>query len=94
MTLRSTRGTAQARSGQALPKPAGGSLPAALTHFDSLPDAANVRQPIVQALFGISAPTVWRWVKEGRLPQPRKHSARVTTWNVGELRRFLAAAAA
>lgn len=66
-----------------------GATPGALTNFPSLPDEAHVRQPVVEALFACSAATVWRWVKSGRLPQPRKLSARVTAWNVGELRAAL-----
>lgn len=61
-------------------------IPDALRNFDSLPDSAEVRQPIVEALFGISAATVWRWSKCGRLPAPRKRGPRVTTWSVGALR--------
>lgn len=61
-------------------------LSAALINFDLLPDSANVRQPVVQALFACSAPTVWRWVKSGLIPPPLKLSARVTAWNVGALR--------
>lgn len=60
-----------------------------LKNFDSLPDAAHVRQPVVQALFGCSAATVWRMVKRGTLPAPRKLSARVSAWNVGALRKAL-----
>ena len=67
------------------------SLPSSLQNFDSLPDSANVRQPVVQALFGCSPATVWRMVKRGTLPAPRKLSERVTAWNVGELRKKLAA---
>lgn len=66
-------------------------IPNALKNFDSLPDSANVRQPVVEALYGCSAATVWRGVKSGRIPKPRKLSERVTTWNVGELRKALAA---
>lgn len=62
-------------------------IPAALKQFDSLPDSANVRLPIVAALNGISAPTVWRWVKAGRIPNPKKLGPNTTAWNVGELRR-------
>jgi len=60
-------------------------LPDALRNFDSLPDSANVRQPVVEALFGCSSTTVWRMAKRGVL-KPRKLSQRVTTFNVGELR--------
>lgn len=62
----------------------------ALANFDSLPDSANVRQPVVQGLYGCSAATVWRLVKKGVIPAPKKLSERVTAWNVGELREALA----
>lgn len=65
-------------------------IPDALKNFDSFPDSANVRQPVVQGLLGVSAATVWRMVKRGTLPAPRKISERVTAWNVGELREALA----
>ena len=65
-------------------------IPDALKNFDSLPDSANVRQPIVEVLFGCSSATVWRMVKRGTLPAPRKLSERVTAWNVGALRKTLA----
>ncbi len=33
------------------------------------------------ALFlGVSIPTVWRWVAEGRLPRPIKLTARCSVW--------------
>lgn len=60
-----------------------------LRNFDALPDTANVRQPVVEALFACSSATVWRWVKSGIIPAPRKLSARVTAWNVGQLRAAL-----
>ena len=64
----------------------------ALEGFDKLPDAADVRLPVVAALNGISTVTVWRWSKDGRLPEPRRRGG-ITAWNVGELRRFKAQAA-
>lgn len=65
------------------------SIPDALRHFDALPDAANVRLPVVAALFACSPVTVWRRVKKGTLPAGRKLSENVTAWNVGELRKAL-----
>lgn len=65
-------------------------IPDALKAFDSLPDSANVRLPVVQYLHACSSATVWRRVKRGTLPAPRKLSERVTAWNVGELRQSLA----
>jgi len=64
-------------------------LDAALRNFDQLPDSAQVRQPVVEALFGISHASVWRRVGNGTLPKPRKFGPRTTTWNVGELRAVL-----
>ena len=66
-------------------------VPEALKNFDFLPDSANVRLPVVAALYGCSPVTIWRRVKSGHIPAPRKTSERVTAWNVGALRRALAA---
>ncbi len=60
-----------------------------LKNFDSLPDSANVRLPVVQALYACSAATVWRNIGK-TIPCPRKLSLRTTCWNVGELRQALA----
>lgn len=66
------------------------SISKALSGFDSLPDTANVRQPVVEALYGCSSATVWRWVKKGIIPAPKKFGGqRITVWNVGELRTSL-----
>jgi predicted DNA-binding transcriptional regulator AlpA len=62
-------------------------IPAALAHFDDLPNSAHVRLPVVAALNGVSEPTVWRWVKAGRLPAPLKLGPNTTVWRVGDLRR-------
>ena len=67
-------------------------IPEALRNFDFLPDSASVRQPVVQALFAYSSASIWRGVKAGRIPKPRKLSPRTPCWNVGELRQALAAA--
>lgn len=66
-------------------------IPDALKNFDLLPDSAFVRQPTVQALYACSAATVWRSVHAGRIPSPQKLSPRTTCWNVGLLRKALAA---
>ena len=58
---------------------------AALRGFDELPDSAGVRLPVVQALFGVSAPTVWRWSRKAVIPAPTKRGG-VALWNVGALR--------
>lgn len=70
-------------------KQSSGALPETFTLFDALPDAANVRLPTVELLAGCSRATVWRMIKDGRLPQPHRRG-RITAWNVGELRQALA----
>ena len=64
-------------------------IPDALKNFDSLPDSANVRVPVVKGLYGCSSATVWRRVKDGLIPPPRKLGPKHTAWNVGDLRRAL-----
>lgn len=67
-------------------------IPEALAQFDNLPDSAYIRLPVLKRLYGVSSATIWRGVKAGRIPKPRKLSPRTTCWNVGELRQALAAA--
>lgn len=62
-------------------------IPTALAQFDDLPDSAHVRLPVVAALYGVSAPTIWRWSKAGRIPASKKIGPNVAAWSVGELRR-------
>lgn len=62
-----------------------------LPQFDELPNSAHVTLEVVARLFGISTPTVWRWVKSGHLPAPVKLGPNVTRWNVGALRALLKA---
>jgi predicted DNA-binding transcriptional regulator AlpA len=72
-----------------VPQQSAAPIPDALRNFDSLPEAANVRLPVVAALFACSSATVWRRVKSGTLPAPRKLSEGVTAWRVAELRKAL-----
>lgn len=86
---RSPRAAQSAPPDSHLPDAAAASIPAALRNFDTLPDSANVRVPVVAVLFACSVPTVWRRAKNGTLPPARKLSEGVTAWNVGELRKVL-----
>lgn len=65
-----------------------------LRNFDSLPDCAHVRLPVVCALFGVAPATVWRRVKSGQIPAPTKNGPRVSAFQVGKLRAALASATA
>lgn len=64
----------------------GVALPSA--DFDELSDYAYVRLPTVMRLFGMSRSSIWRNIGKV-VPQPRRFTARVTAWNVGELRHAL-----
>lgn len=66
--------------------------------FDALPASAFIREsqlvqsrkrPGVPVPLPFSAPTLWRKVKEGTFPKPIKLSARVTAWNVGDVRAWI-----
>jgi predicted DNA-binding transcriptional regulator AlpA len=61
-----------------------------LRDFDELPSSGFVRLPVVVSLLGVSPATVWRNVKNGNLPKPKKLTPRTTVWNVGELREAMA----
>lgn len=62
--------------------------PDALIGFDTLPDSARVRLPVVCRLLGVSRATVYRMVKAGTL-KSYKLTARTTTFCVAELRALL-----
>ncbi len=68
-------------------------IPEALAQFDNLPDSAFIRLPVLKRLYGISAASCWRGVKNGTIPKPSKLSERCTAWNVGLIRAALAAKA-
>lgn len=59
-----------------------------LRNFDDFPDDTRVRLPAVCLLFGVSPATVWRRVRDGKIPAPRK-DGRITYWLAGEVRAAL-----
>jgi prophage regulatory protein len=71
--------------------------------LDDLPDSAWLREAqLVRsgkspesaiAPLPFSAPTLWRKVKNGTFPKPTKLSERVSAWQVGQVRAWLAAQA-
>ena len=67
------------------------SIPPALIQFSHLPSAAYVRLPVMVFLYGVSAATIWRGVKNGTIPKPCRLTKRTTAWNVGLVRESLAA---
>lgn len=63
-------------------------VPDSLIEFDSMPNSAYVRLPVVTKLFGVSRATVWRWSKMGKITATRL-AEKTTGWNVGNLRKVL-----
>jgi len=61
-------------------------IPDALRNFDSLPDSAGVSIKVVRGLVDCSAATVYRKIRAGTLPSPKRLSRGMARWNVGELR--------
>ena len=48
-----------------------------------------IRLPELSMLIGVRKSTIWKWVKEGKIPQPLKLSARVTVWRLSEVKAFM-----
>ena len=67
------------------------SIPDALSNFDHLPESAYIRLPVMVGLFGLSAASIWRGVKNHSIPSPVKLTERTTAWNVRLVREALAA---
>jgi predicted DNA-binding transcriptional regulator AlpA len=65
-------------------------IPDALANFDRLPDSAYIRLPVMIGLFGVSAASIWRGVKNQSIPKPVKLTERTTAWSVGLVRQVLA----
>jgi hypothetical protein len=66
-------------------------LSTAAKEFESLPDTAGVPVGVPAIILGVSVGTVWRWVRDGRLDPPDKIGPNTTRFNVGKLRRNIAA---
>lgn len=68
-------------------------IPQALANFDLLPDSAYIRLPVMIGLYGVSAASIWRGVKNSTIPKPVKLTERTTAWSVKLVRAALAAKA-
>lgn len=69
------------------PKPA----PPNVSHFDTLPNAANISIKAVAVVSGRGVSTLWRDCKQDPdFPRPIRLSPGCTRFNVGEIRAYLA----
>lgn len=53
-----------------------------------LPAEGFVRLPQVLLMFPLSRTNLWRMVKSGAFPQPKKIGPRISVWDVQELREY------
>jgi predicted DNA-binding transcriptional regulator AlpA len=61
-------------------------VPFAARNWQSLPDDAVVDVKTVSTMLGRSVASIWRDVSIGRLPQPKRFTARCSRWPVGVIR--------
>ena len=62
-----------------------GTAKVAVRELSALEHYSQISGPEVCRLFGISRTTLWKWVKAGRLPEPRYVEAHEPRWRLGEL---------
>lgn len=56
-----------------------------------LPDTGYVRESqLIPSILPFSSATLWRKVKAGSFPAPRKLSERITAWRVEDVRAYMA----
>lgn len=46
--------------------------------------------PTKAGILPVSPATIWRWVKDGKFPQPFKLGAGVTAWHAADIEQFIA----
>lgn len=56
----------------------------------SVPDYKPFKRTMASAsdlatMFGVSRVTIWRWAKEGKIPQPIKISQKITRWKLADI---------
>jgi predicted DNA-binding transcriptional regulator AlpA len=60
-----------------------------IQQFHNSADSAQVDVQVVAAVYDCSVPTIWRNCRTGKIPAPRRLTARTTRWCVGEIRQAL-----
>lgn len=55
-----------------------------------LPASGYIRPAqLLKSFLPVSPATLWRWVKIGRFPQPKKLGPKVSAWDVADIRNWL-----
>ena len=60
-----------------------------LSRFNKLPGEARIDMTDVCELLGRHRQSLWRYVRAGRLPKPRRLLGGRPTWSVSEIRKVL-----
>lgn len=47
-----------------------------------------LREKALKERIQVSAPTIWRWVKNGTLPAPYKLGSNITAWRRGDIEQW------
>jgi excisionase family DNA binding protein len=55
----------------------------------SIREACLLSARDVAELCGVTRRTVWRWVREGRLPEPRRITASTVRWPADQVEEFI-----
>jgi predicted DNA-binding transcriptional regulator AlpA len=50
--------------------------------------------PTKTGILPVSPATIWRWVRDGKFPQPFKLSAGVTAWHAADIEQFIVTSSA
>jgi prophage regulatory protein len=45
--------------------------------------------PTKPGILPVSPATIWRWVRDGKFPQPFKIGVRTTVWNYDEIQAYI-----
>jgi len=61
----------------------------AVINFDALPNSARIPLKVVCEILDWSQATIWRKVKSGQFPPPKKYGPRSIRWSVAELREYM-----
>jgi len=46
--------------------------------------------PTKPGILPVSPATIWRWVRDGKFPQPFKIGVRTTVWNYDDIQAYIA----
>lgn len=65
-------------------------MPQQINYSKSLQASGYLRQKqIIPHIIPVSATTLWRWVREGSFPKPKRLSGRITAWTAESVQAWM-----